>query len=411
MSYNTPSLRFGGYNDAWEQRKFEDLVDKNDGIRRGPFGSALKKEFFVKESEYVVYEQQNAIYDRFNTRYNITKEKYIELNKFKVIPGDFIMSGAGTIGRISLVPNGIKQGIFNQALIRFKLNTVRTDSKYFLQLMRSEQMQRKLTGSNAGSAMINLVPMSEVKQWDILVPELDEQKKIGEFFTNLDNTIALHQRKLDKLKQLKQGYLQQLFPQNGKNTPRIRFANFDNKWEQDKFGNLIKEKREKTKIENEDTLLSCAIDGIYLNSELFDHFRGTSNIGYLKIKMNDMILSAQNLHLGNANINLRFEHGMISPAYKVYNLTKADPHFMSAWLKAKSTKNFFERATTEGASICRKNILWNDLYKQDLFVPSLTEQEKIASFFKQLDDTITIHQSKLDKLNSLKQVLLQKIFV
>ena len=172
-------------------------MDSKDGIRRGPFGSALKKDLFVKESEYVVYEQQNAIYDRFDTRYNITEEKYNELIKFKVEPGDFIMSGAGTIGRISMVPNSIKSGVFNQALIRFRLNHDKTDSKYFLQLMRSETMQRKLTESNPGSAMVNLVPMSEVKEWDILVPNISEQRLLGEFFTILDDTIDLQECKLN----------------------------------------------------------------------------------------------------------------------------------------------------------------------------------------------------------------------
>ncbi|TDR52803.1 restriction endonuclease subunit S [Paenilisteria rocourtiae] len=206
-----PKVRFAGFEEEWALRKFHNLVDTNNGIRRGPFGSALKKDLFVKESDYVVYEQQNAIYNKYETRYNITKDKYEELIKFKVLPGDFIMSGAGTIGRISLVPEGIKHGVFNQALIRFKLNHEKTDSKYFLQLMRSENMQRMLTGSNPGSAMINLVPMSEVKNWDILVPELEEQKLLGIFFTNIDNIIAFHQQKLDQLKILKKAYLQNMF--------------------------------------------------------------------------------------------------------------------------------------------------------------------------------------------------------
>ena len=206
-----PELRFEGFTDAWEQRKFKNLVATIDGIRRGPFGSALKKEFFVENSEYVVYEQQNAIYDRYDTRYNITEEKYEELIKFKVSPGDFIMSGAGTIGRISLVPKGITNGVFNQALIRFKLNEEETDSKYFLQLMRSENMQRMLTGSNPGSAMVNLVPMSEVKEWNIMVPCLNEQKLLGNFFTNLDKTITLQERKLESMKEMKKSFLQKMF--------------------------------------------------------------------------------------------------------------------------------------------------------------------------------------------------------
>lgn len=170
-------------------------MDKEDGIRRGPFGSAIKKEFFVAESDYVVYEQYNAIYNKFKTRYNINKEKYIELIKFCINPGDFLLSGAGTIGKIARVPEGIKKGIFNQALVRIKINPSITDSEYFLQWMRSVNMQKKLTQMNPGSAMSNLVPMAEVKEWSIYIPSRVEQNYIGKLFEKLDELITLHQRK------------------------------------------------------------------------------------------------------------------------------------------------------------------------------------------------------------------------
>ena len=195
-----------------------------------------------------------------------------------------------------------------------------------------------------------------------------------------------------------------------KDAPEIRFPGFTDAWEQRELGEVLEEKREKTTTENEDVLLSCAIDGMFLNSELFSHFRGQSNIGYLKVKKNDLILSAQNLHLGNCNVNLRFEHGIISPAYKVYELINCDPTFMQAWVKMDSTKAFFDSASTEGASVCRKNIIWTDLYRQELAIPSIAEQKKIGSFFSHLDHLITLHQRKLDKLHKYKKAMLQKMF-
>lgn len=202
-----------------------------------------------------------------------------------------------------------------------------------------------------------------------------------------------------------------MFPKNGETTPEIRFKGFTGAWEQRKLGSLLNEAREKTKIEDEDTLLSCAIDGMYLNSELFSHFRGSSNIGYLKVKKNDLILSAQNLHLGNCNVNLRFDHGIISPAYKVYELVECKPLFMQAWVKRDSTKNFFLRASTEGASVCRKNIVWDELYKQVLPVPSIEEQTAIGTFFANLDNLITLHQHELEKLQNIKKSCLKMMFV
>ena len=208
----------------------------------------------------------------------------------------------------------------------------------------------------------------ELYKQELPVPSIEEQTKVGEYFNSLDHLITLHQRKL--------------------------FLNFvkKNDWEQRKFGSLLEETRNKTTVEDEDTLLSCAIDGMYLNSELFSHFRGSSNIGYLKVKKNDLILSAQNLHLGNCNVNLRFEHGIISPAYKVYELVGCNPLFMQAWVKKDSTKDFFLKASTEGASVCRKNIVWEELYKQELPVPSIEEQTKVGEYFNSLDHLITLHR-------------------
>ena len=206
-----PEIRFKGFTDAWEQRKFLDLLDTQNGIRRGPFGSSLKKDSFVKKSDYVVYEQQNAIYDNYVTRYFISKEKYNELIRFNIQPGDFIMSGAGTIGRISMVPDGIKKGVFNQALIRFKVDKNSVNPLYFLKFMQSDMMQKQLTQANPGSAMTNLVPMDELKKWDVTIPSLEEQNKISNFINQIDESITLHQRKLERLQEVKKGLLQKMF--------------------------------------------------------------------------------------------------------------------------------------------------------------------------------------------------------
>ena len=206
-----PEVRFPGFTDAWEQRKFSEILAKSDGLRRGPFGSALKKEFFISSSEYTVYEQNNAIYNTWKTRYFITPEKFQELHKFQLVPGDFILSGAGTIGRIAQVPANITKGVFNQALIRIRINPEWMDKNFFLIWMQSENMQRKLTQANPGSAMTNLVPMSEIKKWEIIIPSKAEQNKIGEFIQKLNSLITLHQRKLDHLELMKKGLLQQMF--------------------------------------------------------------------------------------------------------------------------------------------------------------------------------------------------------
>lgn len=241
------------------------------------------------------------------------------------------------------------------------------DDRFLWHWFKSDEFPKWIERLQEGSVRLYFY-YDKLCECQMLMPSVLEQKKIAEALDNLDNLITLHQRE------------------------SYRFKGKHKTWEQRKLGDLLNETREKTSVEDEDTLLSCAIDGMFLNSELFSHFRGSSNIGYLKVKKNDLILSAQNLHLGNCNVNLRFEHGIISPAYKVYELINCDPLFMQAWVKQDKTKDFFLKASTEGASVCRKNIVWEELYKQELPVPKINEQVKIGAFFQNLDNLITLHR-------------------
>ena len=211
------------------------------------------------------------------------------------------------------------------------------------------------------------------------------------------------------LKSYKRGVVEAIFKQKIKLYPKeeVPFS----EWETVPFGLLVEEVSDRTQVENEDTLLSAAIEGMFLNTELFDHQRGSSNIGYKKIKRGMLILSTQNLHLGNANVNLRFEHGMVSPAYKTYQVTGCIPEFLNLWIKRDSTKQFFYNATTVGASVCRRNVEWQTLYEQTLLLPSEREQERIISFITPIQMMLDAQISVALKLAELKQELLRELFI
>ena len=267
------------------------------------------------------------------------------------------------------------KGAINQAILAI-LPKAKYNSEYIAQWLKIKKqyiVDMYLQGGQ-GNLSGNIV-----KNFIVDFSSYNEQLNIGNFASHLDHLITLHQSKSF-------GHILKTI------------ASCTLYWEQRKFGELFLEKRDKTEREDEDILLSCAITGIYLNSELFSHFRGSSNIGYLKIKKNDLILSAQNLHLGNANVNLLFEHGIISPAYKVYELNKCDQYFVQSWIKKDSTKDFFLNATTEGASQCRKNIDWCILNNKLIAIPSLYEQIRIGKLFHCLDHLITLHQLEPFKL-------------
>ena len=157
-------------------------------------------------------------------------------------------------------------------------------------------------------------------------------------------------------------------------------------------------------------MLSAAIEGMFLNSELFDHQRGASNKGYKKIDMGTLVLSTQNLHLGNANVNLRFEHGMVSPAYKTYHIHDCSVKLIAEWVKSEKAKRFFYDATTVGASVCRRNVEWDTLYDQPLYLPSLVEQEYLATFLSALSSRIKKQTELVEHLKKYKRGLLNRYF-
>ena len=149
---------------------------------------------------------------------------------------------------------------------------------------------------------------------------------------------------------------------------------------------------------------------MFLNTELFGHQRGVSNKGYKKIKYGTMVLSTQNLHLGNANVNQRFEHGMVSPAYKTYDISGCSIDLIAQWIKSDAAKRFFYNATTVGASVCRRNVEWDTLYGQSLFLPSLPEQEKIANLLTLLSNRIEKQRQLIIALKKYKRGVVDGIF-
>ena len=308
------------------------------------------------------------------------------------------MSGAGTIGRISRVPKGVAKGVFNQALIRFRTNTEVTDSEYFIQFVRADKMQKKLTGANPGSAITNLVPMSEIKKWDILIPSKKEQILVGLFLKKLDNTITLHQRKLDQLKELKKAYLKAMFvSMNTKNNkvPKLRFTDFEGDWEQRKLGNISKMYQPQT------------ITGTELLPSGYPVFGANGYIGFyseMNHENDQVTISARGE--GTGTINYVNGPVWITGNSMVINVNDFDIN--KRFLHANLSSNSLKKYITGGA---QPQLTRDILTSVPIKLPNIFEQNKIGLFFKQLDETVNLHQNKLTQLKSLKKAYLQNMFI
>ncbi|WP_259273814.1 restriction endonuclease subunit S [Streptococcus cristatus] len=406
-----PKIRFNNSKIDWQQVKFKNLLNSEEGIRRGPFGSALKKELFVQNSEYVVYEQQNAIYDHFNTRYRISEEKYHELKKFILLHGDFIMSGAGTIGKISLVPEGIEKGVFNQALIRLRVNR-NTDKEFFLQWMRSPEMQNKLTKANPASAMVNLVPMSEVKEWEVIVPSLDEQSAIGSLFRTLDDLIASYKDNLTNYQSLKATMLSKMFPKAGQTVPEIRLNGFDAEWEIRKLSEVseVYDGTHQTPNYTESGVKFLSVENIstlesekYISEEDFEKdFKVFPEFGDVLMTRIGSI-GVPNIVKTNEKIAFYVSLALLKPKKKTNSL------FMKSSIESNPFQEELWKKTLHIAF--PKKINKNDISQSTIKCPSYEEQQAIGIYFSNLDNLINSHQEKISQLETLKKKLLQDMFI
>jgi len=205
----TGSIRLSGFCEEWNTMYLEEIC-VNKGLVRGPFGGALKKEYFVPKG-YKVYEQKNAIYKDANLGdYYINENKFLELKRFEVKQGDFIVSCSGTIGRIYKIPDDSPKGVINQALLKITIDKKLIDSEYFYQYFQWEHFQNKIIENTQGGAMQNLVGMDIFRKTKIAVPNLLEQNKIASILSILDKEIYLEEQDLIQKEEQKKALMQQL---------------------------------------------------------------------------------------------------------------------------------------------------------------------------------------------------------
>lgn len=220
------------YPDTWSIAALEDICVSN-GVVRGPFGGALKKEIFVPFG-YKVYEQRNAIYQSVNIgSYYIDEIKYKEMARFAVKGGDYIISCSGTIGKIYQIPSTFPKGIINQALLKLTINTERINPAYFYKYFQWDKFQQKIIDDTQGGAMKNLVGMDIFKKAPIVLPSVKEQTAIAEALSDVDSLIFSLQKLIEKKKAIMQGAMQELL------TGKKRLPGFRGEWSKYPFVDLF----------------------------------------------------------------------------------------------------------------------------------------------------------------------------
>ena len=250
----------------------------------------------------------------------------------------------------------------------------------------------------ADTSTIPQINNKHIEPYLLLIPSLEEQHKIGSFFKQLDGTIALHQRKLDLLKEQKKGYLQKMFPKNGEKVPELRFAGFADDWE------LRKSKELCTISTGKGNTQDKVDDGaypFYVRSATIEKSDEYLYDQEAILTVGDGVGTGKVYHYVNGKYNLH------QRVYRMYDFKDVSAKYFYYYF----SNNFYKRVMSMTAKTSVDSVRMEMIADMNIVFPSVKEQENIVELFSNLDNTIALHQRKLDLLKEQKKGFLQKMFV
>lgn len=400
-----PKLRFPGFEDEWEQRKAADIADYSKG-------NGYSKSNLVEVGTPII------LYGRLYTKYQFVIN---EVDTFAVPKSGAVYSQgnevivpasgetAEDIARAAAVE---KSGV----LLGGDLNILRPldfINPLFLALaISSGEPQKELAKRAQGKAVVH-IHNSDIQEVTVSYPTRTEQDQIVAVFRHLDHLITLHQRKLERFKQVKKGLLQKMFPKEGEKIPEIRFPGFTEDWEQRKLGAIV---------EKYEYPVETPTDG-YMRLGIRSHAKGTFH-NYVEkgkeLETAKMYRVAADKFI--VNITFGWEHAvaitdendagkLVSHRFPQYSFnTGMVPKFFRCLILDERFKHHLELSSPGGAG--RNRVLkLSDMLEYKMTFPKQKEQEKIAQYFDALDHLIILHQRKLEHLQQLKKGLLQQMFI
>ena len=405
---NIPKLRFKGYEDAWEQRKLASICDvftdgdwieakdqSNSGIRLIQTGNIGTTDYLEKE----------------NKKW-ISEETFEKLHCKEIYEGDILISRLPEpAGRACILPD-----LGTRMITAVDCTIVRPardyDNKYVVQYL-STPMYFKTVNSFIGGGTRQRISRGNLSEIGIPIPlSLEEQRSIGDYCSNLDNLITLHQRKYDALKTMKKTLLSKIFPKDGEDVPEIRFKGFTDAWEQRKLGSEFKKVNERN-------------DGTFGKGHWISvakmYFQAPEKVQSNNIDTRTYVMRLGDIAFeGHPNNEFQFGRfvandigdGVVSELFPVYR--HKTPYYNNYWKYAIQQERImapiFAKSITSSGNSSNK-IDPKHFLRQKVRIATLEEQKNIGDFLVEIDNLITLHQRKLEELKNMKKTLLQQMFV
>ena len=399
---DAPAIRFKGFSDAWEQRKFSEITFLSGEKNRENL--PLESYSITNESGFV---PQDEKFENGGTMREANKRMY-----YIVSPNSFAYNPARiNVGSIGYQNTG--KNVIVSSLYEIFKTSDDVDDRLLWHWFKSPDFQKLIWQLQEGGVRLYFY-YDKLCMGEVSLPSLEEQRKIGKFFDTLDNLITLHQRKFEKLTNVKKSMLEKMFPQNGCSYPEIRFKGFTDAWEQRKLTEFVEFFSGLTYTPND----------VQENGTLVLRSSNVSNgevVDADNIYVNPQVVNSENVKVGdivvvvrNGSRSLIGKHAQIKAFMPntvigafMTGIRSECPEFTNALL---NTSRFEEEiAMNMGATI--NQITGYMFSKMEFKVPCLDEQKKIGEYFEKLDNLITLHQRELEKLQNIKKSMLEKMFV
>ena len=402
-----PALRFKGFTDPWEQRKLGEIakaVVRNDPASDAPIMMITAGNGFIEQSDRYAFN---------NAGESLKKYILLECGELAYNHGASKLRPYGSCFALTTV---------EKARIPFVYHcfSVEKSNPEFLSIELNganvENQLRKIVSSGARMDGLLNIAYSEYTEVTVQLPKKEEQDWIAKFFKHLDTLITLHQRKYEKLVNIKKSMLDKMFPQNGASVPEIRFKGFTDPWEQRKLGEIAKEVVRNDPASDAPIMMITAGNGFIEQSDRYAfNNAGESLKKYILLECGELAYNhgASKLRpYGSCFALTTVEKARIPFVYHCFSVEKSNPEFLSIELNGANVENQLRKIVSSGARMDGLlNIAYSEYTEVTVQLPKKEEQDWIAKFFKHLDTLIALHQRKLEKLQNIKKSCLEKMFV
>ena len=410
-----PEIRFEGFTDDWEQRKLGII---NTFFTDGNYGEAYPKASDMTDSSSGIpfltggnLKEGKLSLDGVSY---ITPEKHSQLISGHLLEDDIVIAVRGSLGTLGYVNTDNSGWNINSQLAILRTDKSELYGKFLIQYLLSWAGQNELLKRQTGSALKQL-PIGALKDVEVPITSVAEQERIATYFDSLDHLITLHQRKYEKLKNVKKSMLEKMFPSKGCKVPEIRFSGFTDDWEQRKLGELAEIVGGGTPSTSVESYWDGDIDWyapaeigeqIYLKSSQRKITEEGLNKSSAKVLPVGTVLFTSRAGIGKIAILLK--EGCTNQGFQsiVPNKDKLDSYFI--FTRSEELKRYGE---TVGAGSTFVEVSGKQMANMELMMPTtMLEQKKIGAYFCTLDHLITLQQRELEKLKNIKKTLLEKMF-